>query len=114
LFGIGPGLVRVVGIVWFVVVTIVFYIAQMRRLHDFGVSGWYALALNFGPNVMNMIAASTDGYIALIFMVLAAISSLYAIFFLLSPSDEEANAYGPSPIDEMDKALAAKGMLRPA
>lgn len=85
--GVGnPGVLSIIGLLGFVVVGLGLFIPSItvaiRRLHDIGLSGWFAL-LAFVP-----------------------FGSLVLLGFTLAPSSQRENKHGPSPKADPSAAFA--------
>lgn len=90
-------------ILWGLIILIPSLSVMVRRLHDTGKSGWYAL-LSLLPGVVTVAtfyisalivsSLSTAIYIVLVSMIVAYIPIL---ILLCKDSDKEENKYGPSP-----------------
>ena len=85
------------------------YSLMVRRLHDTGRSGYWALAfygLNFvsGPTITRMMAAVEaedmtlfNNQTVLIILMVNVVASVLYLIFMIKDSDTGPNPYGPSP-----------------
>jgi uncharacterized membrane protein YhaH (DUF805 family) len=64
-------------------------------LHDTGRSGWWQLA-PAAPNLLAELAGS-DTPVGIVLGILGAVLGLVLIWWLATPGDPQANAYGPPP-----------------
>jgi uncharacterized membrane protein YhaH (DUF805 family) len=69
---------------------------MIRRLHDTGKSGWWALAITFGPFVP-MIALLPFAPMTVLLPMVVLLSVVWTIWLGAIPGDPHENRWGPPP-----------------
>lgn len=72
---------------------------SVRRLHDFGKSGWFVLVMIFAPFISFVIAGFLgESSLADLFIIIGLALFIYFIFLpIFKKGDEGENAYGSDP-----------------
>lgn len=69
---------------------------MVRRLHDIGKSGWWALAITFGP-VIPMLALMPFAPLTVLVPLVGLLSIVWTIWLGVIPSEPHENRWGPPP-----------------
>lgn len=73
----------------------------VRRLHDFGKSGWFVLVIIFAPTIaliVSLLFIQRSKELGMLFLVIALALFFYFIFLpIFKKGDEGENAYGSDP-----------------
>lgn len=73
----------------------------VRRVHDFGKSGWFVLVIIFAPTIALIVALlfiQTSKELGMLFLVIALALFFYFIFLpIFKKGDKGENAYGSDP-----------------
>lgn len=73
----------------------------VRRLHDFGKSGWFVLVMIFVPTIaliVGLLFIQTSKELGMLFLIIALALFFYFVFLpIFKKGDEGENAYGSDP-----------------
>lgn len=73
----------------------------VRRLHDFGKSGWFVLVIIFAPTIaliVGLLFIQTSKELGMLFLIIALALFFYFVFLpIFKKGDEGENAYGSDP-----------------
>lgn len=73
----------------------------VRRVHDFGKSGWFVLVIIFAPTIaliISLLFIQTSKELGMLFLAIALALFFYFIFLpIFKKGDEGENAYGSDP-----------------
>lgn len=93
----GPG---VLGSVFFFAMVIPFMAVAVRRLHDTGKRGWWALlalGVVLAPFALIVLFFALGGYYSLLVWVPVFGSIVTFLVFMIRKGDQDENRYGPAP-----------------
>jgi uncharacterized membrane protein YhaH (DUF805 family) len=69
---------------------------MVRRLHDIGKSGWWALAIAFGP-ILPMLALAPFAPMTVLIPLVVLLSLVWTIWLGAIPGEPQTNRWGPPP-----------------
>lgn len=73
----------------------------VRRVHDFGKSGWFVLVMIFVPTIaliVGLLFIQTSKELGMLFLIIALALFFYFVFLpIFKKGDEGENAYGSDP-----------------
>ena len=73
----------------------------VRRVHDFGKSGWFVLVIIFAPTIaliVGLLFIQTSKELGMLFLIIALALFFYFVFLpIFKKGDEGENAYGSDP-----------------
>lgn len=69
---------------------------MVRRLHDIGKSGWWALAITFGP-IVPMLALMPFAPMTVLIPLVVLLSLVWTIWLGAIPGEPHENRWGPAP-----------------